>query len=83
MYFFEKGNYIVLFGGRKLVDPKSSIPLATEFVNKVSLLQLSSLEWFSVNFKENQDFPELYNYATSRFGDKVIIFGGMNKEYKK
>ena len=51
MYFYPKGNYIVVFGGRRLANPKPGIVYDSEFVEGISVLRMDSLEWYEVRFK--------------------------------
>lgn len=50
MHFYEKGNYLVVFGGRKQSDPTKS---DSEFVSSISILRVDSLEWLSIKFKDD------------------------------
>lgn len=80
MYFYEKGNYLIVLGGRRIADPAPPLIQNSEFVNSIWLLRVDSLEWHYVNCKQNE-FPQLYNYSSSLSEDKIIIFGGMNNKY--
>ena len=77
MHYYGRGNYIVLFGGRKFSNLDED---PSEFVKEICLLKMDSLEWYEVYLK-NKTFPEMYNFASTIVNDQIVIFGGMNQDY--
>jgi len=52
MYYYEKGNYVVVFGGRRFANPDPhGRKYNSEFVEGISLLRVDSLEWYEVRYK--------------------------------
>ena len=52
MYYYEKGNYVVVFGGRRFANPDPhGKKYSSEFVEGISLLRVDSLEWYEVKYK--------------------------------
>ena len=78
MHYYDRGNYIVLFGGRRFSDPEEGH--ISEFVEQICLLKMDTLEWHEVYFR-NKGFPELYNFASNIINDQMLVFGGMKKDY--
>ena len=68
MHYYAKGNYVVLFGGRRFANPEPDLRYASEFVNQISLLKLDSLEWYEAKCN-NMDFPELFNFCSAIVDD--------------
>mmetsp|Transcript_28809 Transcript_28809/g.43495 ORF Transcript_28809/g.43495 Transcript_28809/m.43495 type:complete len:82 (+) Transcript_28809:718-963(+) len=81
MHFYEKGNLLVVFGGRRFANPEPNVVYDSEFVNKISVLRVDSLEWFEVKYKSGyrslENFPELYNFSSALIDDTILVFGGM------
>jgi hypothetical protein len=80
--FYEKGNYLVLHGGR---NDYSSDSFA---LGDTWLFELSRMEWIEVQHYSNLTDFQIYNrcYHSSivygkyliTLGDTLLIFGGMN-----
>ena len=82
MHFYEKGNYLIVFGGRRFVNPTAEYPNESEFVTQICLLRLDSVEWYELKYKhQNQAVPGLYSFASALVDDDIIIFGGMTTDY--
>ena len=79
IHFYEKGNYVVVFGGRRFAKPDPSVKidspefLKAEFVEGISLLRVDSLEWHEVKYKQSNkgdsSFPLLFNFSCSLIED--------------
>jgi len=73
MHFYEKGNLLVVFGGRRFANPEPNVVYNSEFVNKVSVLRVDSMEWFEVKYKSGfrslDSFPQLYNFSSALIED--------------
>ena len=75
MEYFEKGNYLIIHGGRN--DDIS----VTSALNDTFILKLENLEWVYVTLYSNiQNFEVIsrYGHKSTIFSDKLVIFGGMN-----
>ena len=75
MNFFEKGNYLIIHGGRN--DNLSE----TSALNDTFVFDLENLEWIKVELYSNiKDFKAIsrYGHKSTIFSNKLIIFGGMN-----
>ena len=75
MDYFEKGNYLIIHGGRN--DEISS----TSALNDTFVLDLENLDWIYVNLYSNiRNFKVIsrYGHKSTIFSNKLIIFGGMN-----
>lgn len=88
MHFFERGNYLVVYGGKRLTNPEPNQHVAkSEFVSTVSLLRLDTLTWYLAKFKLGgarlDRFPDLYNFSSEMVGDRILIFGGMLGRYSQ
>ena len=68
MHYHPKGNYMVLFGGRKFASLDSKSGSDSEFVNEVCILKMDSLEWCEITYKD-KTFPELYNFSSALVED--------------
>jgi len=64
MHYYPKGNYIILFGGRRFANPDPKAHKDSEFVDEVALLKMDSLEWCEVTYKD-KTFPELFNFSSA------------------
>lgn len=83
-HYYQKGNYLVIYGGRRFANPEPEVHYDSEFVNQVCVLQLDSLEWSEVKFNIGMDrFPDLYNFSTAIMDDKLLVFGGMQGCYSQ
>ena len=51
MHFYEKGNYLIVFGGRRFANHNPNQIPQSLFVSSISLLRLDSVEWFDVKYK--------------------------------
>ena len=75
MNFFEKSRYIIIHGGRN-DDLSSSCALDDTFI-----LELVNLNWIKIKlYSNNSDFKVIsrFGHNSSIYGNKLIIFGGMN-----
>ena len=75
MNFFEKARYIIIHGGRN--DELSS----SCALNDTFILDLISLNWINVSlFSNYSNFKVIsrFSHNSSIYGNKLIIFGGMN-----
>ena len=75
MDYFEKGNYLIVHGGR---NDNISV---TSALNDTFVLDLENLEWIFVNLYSNvKNFKVIsrYGHKSTIFSNKLIIFGGMN-----
>ena len=75
MNFYERGNYVIIHGGRNdtCVDNSS--------LNDTFLLNLENLEWIEVTLFSNiNNFNVAHrcSHQSIIYSDKLIIFGGMN-----
>ena len=76
--FYEKGNVLILFGGR---TDKYSDKFA---LNDLYFLDLFSFDWIKINLYNNADkgfdvIPRC-GHCSFLFDDKLFIFGGMNSK---
>ena len=75
MNYYEKGNYLIVHGGRNdCISDDSAL-------NDTYLFNLENLEWVNVEiFSNNNDFKVLsrYGHQSIIFSDKLMILGGMN-----
>lgn len=46
MNYYDRGNYIVVYGGKRLAQPQPNVHYESEFVNSIALLRMDTLEWF-------------------------------------
>ena len=53
MHFYDKGNYLVVYGGRRFANPTPDVKYTSEFVNSISVLRVDSLEWSEVKYKKD------------------------------
>ena len=89
MNYYEKGNYVIIYGGRRIANPEPSLMKTgtkpSEFVDQVALLRVDSLEWFEVRYKQSNkminSFPQLYNFSAALIDDQIVVFGGMKGAY--
>ena len=75
MNFYERGNYLIIHGGRN--DTLSD----NCALNDTFLLNLENFEWMQVSlFSDLNNFviPGRYGHQSIVFIDKLIILGGMN-----
>lgn len=77
--FYEKGNALILFGGRndKLSDSYA--------LNDLFFLDLFSFDWIKISLFNNDDpaFNVVHRcgHCSLLFDDKLFIFGGMNSQH--
>lgn len=87
MHFYDKGNYLVVYGGRRFANPTPDIKYDSEFVNSISVLRVDSLEWSLVKYKKDycsyDSFPELFNFSSALIDDQIVVFGGMQGIYSQ
>ena len=75
MNFYERGNFLIVHGGRNDIISENSA------LNDTYLLNLEKFEWMEVILFSNvNDFvvPGRYGHQSIVFVDKLIILGGMN-----
>ena len=75
MDYYEKGNYLIIHGGRN--DNLS----ATSALNDTFVLDLENLGWVNVELYNNSNSFKVisrYGHKSTIFSNKLIIFGGMN-----
>jgi N-acetylneuraminic acid mutarotase len=75
MDYYEKGNYLIIHGGRN--DDLS----ATSALNDTFVLDLENLGWINVELYNNSNSFKVisrYGHKSTIFSNKLIIFGGMN-----
>ena len=75
MDYYEKGNYLIIHGGRN--DDLS----ATSALNDTFVLDLENLGWVNVELYNNSNSFKVisrYGHKSTIFSNKLIIFGGMN-----
>jgi hypothetical protein len=73
--FYEKGNYLILHGGRNDLNNNSFA------LNDTWLLELTRLEWCEAILYQTQGQFRLFHrcfHGSVIFGDNLIIYGGMN-----
>ena len=77
MNYFERGNYLIVHGGRNdSVSDNSAL-------NDTYLLNLENFEWIEVTlFSDNNDFKvaNRCGHQSIIYIDKLIILGGMNND---
>jgi len=82
-HYYERGNYIVVFGGRRFPNPAAGVRCDSEFVNEIALLRVDTLTWYKAHFKKElfalKCFPELFSFSSELIDDRIIVFGGMFK----
>jgi hypothetical protein len=87
MNFYQKGNYLVVYGGRRFANPTPDVKYDSEFVSSISLLRVDSLEWSLVKYKKGNfsldSFPELFNFSSALIDDQIVVFGGMQGIYSQ
>ena len=75
MNYYERGNYLIIHGGRNdSVSDNSAL-------NDTYLLNLENLEWLNVKLYSDMDNFEILcrcGHQSIIFMDKLIILGGMN-----
>ena len=75
MSFFEKGNFLIVHGGRN--DNMSE----TSAFNDTFIFDLENFEWYNIElYSFLSDFKVLsrYGHQSAIYFNKLIIFGGMN-----
>ena len=75
MNYYERGNYLIIHGGRNDIISENSA------LNDTYLLNLENFEWIEVILYSNAiNFmaPGRYGHQSIIFIDKLIILGGMN-----
>ena len=75
MDYYEKGNYLIIHGGRN--DDLS----ATSALNDTFVLDLENFGWVNVELYNNSNSFKVisrYGHKSTIFSNKLIIFGGMN-----
>ena len=75
MNFYERGNYVIIHGGRNdIFSDKSAL-------NDTFLLNLENFEWLEVKLYSNISNFNVANrcgHQSIIYSDKLIILGGMN-----
>ena len=75
MNFYERGNYVIIHGGRNdIFSDKSAL-------NDTFLLNLENFEWLEVKLYSNVSNFNVVNrcgHQSVIYSDKLIILGGMN-----
>ena len=75
MNFYERGNYVIIHGGRNdIFSDKSAL-------NDTFLLNLENFEWLEVKLYSNVSDFNVVNrcgHQSVIYSDKLIILGGMN-----
>ena len=75
MNFYERGNYIIIHGGRNDIFSENSA------LNDTFLLNLENFEWMEVKlYSNNSNFNIVSRcgHQSIIYSDKLIILGGMN-----
>ena len=75
MNFYERGNYIIMHGGRNDIFSEKSA------LNDTFLLNLDNFEWLEVKLYSNINNFNVVNrcgHQSIIYSDKLIILGGMN-----
>ncbi len=75
MNYYERGNYLIIHGGRNDVMSDSSA------LNDTILLNLENFEWMGVTLYSNVNNFNIVSrcgHQSIVYIDKLIIFGGMN-----
>ena len=77
MNFYERGNYVILHGGRNDTFSENSA------LNDTFLLNLENFEWIEVKLYSNVNNFNVYNrcgHQSIIYSDKLIVLGGMNND---
>ena len=77
MNFYERGNYVILHGGRNDTFSENSA------LNDTFLLNLENFEWLEVKLYSNINNFSVFNrcgHQSIIYADKLIILGGMNND---
>ena len=75
MNFFEKGNYIIIHGG-KTIKNEENVAL-----NDTYLFELYRYEWIRVDYGEKEkNVRPRFSHNSVICGNKLFIFGGINDE---
>ena len=77
MNFYERGNYVIIHGGRNDSFSENSA------LNDTFLLNLENFEWLEVKLYSNISNFSVYNrcgHQSLIYADKLIILGGMNND---
>ena len=77
MNFYERGNYVIIHGGRNDIFSSNSA------LNDTFLLNLENFEWLEVKLYSNiNDFTlaSRCGHQSIIYSDKLIILGGMNND---
>ena len=75
MDFYEKGNFLIIHGGR------NDFLSQTSALNDTFIYDLENFEWLKIElYSNNKDFKVIsrYGHKSTIFSNKLIIFGGMN-----
>jgi len=48
LHYFEQGNLLVVFGGRRFANPSATVHYDSEFIDEVGVLRLDTLNWHIV-----------------------------------
>jgi N-acetylneuraminic acid mutarotase len=75
MNFYERGNYVIIHGGRNDIFSEKSA------LNDTFLLNLENFEWLEVKLYSNSNNFNIVNrcgHQSIIYSDKLIILGGMN-----
>ena len=75
MNFYERGNYVIMHGGRNDIFSEKSA------LNDTFLLNLENFEWLEVKLYSNISNFNVVNrcgHQSIIYSDKLIILGGMN-----
>ena len=77
MNFYERGNYVIMHGGRNDTFSENSA------LNDTYLLNLENFEWLEVKLYSNINNFSVFNrcgHQSIIYADKLIILGGMNND---
>jgi hypothetical protein len=69
MNFYEKGNILVVYGGR--CDLNKDHPI----LNDLHALRLDNLEWLKIEYRGETPQPKA-NHCSTIVESRIIIFGG-------
>ena len=74
MHFLRSANTIVLIGGRRLGEQKSS-DINAGFIKDTHVLNMRTLDWSVIKFS-GFDLTGIYNFASCIHEGSIYIFGG-------
>ena len=85
MHFYDKGNMLIVYGGKKFALDGPNAEDKTEFVDQVCVLRADTLEWFEIKYMRDSSamdrFPLLSNFSSAMIDDQIVVFGGMKDVY--